>query len=339
MAPRTSRDELNAAWRALSNTDTSEGWRTIPVAIDGQRKFFAGRYFPGNEEALLIKTGSARLPAADQLPHGRGFTIRHVSSSAADMTGVRIALCRHNLSSIELFTNVACDIITSLNNVNGESDDYVLETFLSRIRAWQEFMRRSPDGLLSIESETGLVGELTFIHELLKANLLISAVVASWRGPLDELHDFVLGNGGIEVKTSTAPQASAATISSLDQLDDSLLRPLFLASIKLALDAAGKSLPELIGETRTLLSPEPRNLTLFDSRLLHAGYLDAVADQYVRRFSHKSTTLFQVNDEFPRLTRRNVHEGVRKACYEIDLSLIRTGERTLAETLNLLGAA
>ena len=58
---------------------------------------------------------------------------------------------------------------------------------------------------------------------------------------------------------------------------------------------------------------------LLAERLLAAGYIDAHADRYPRRFEQAGTRVIQVADGFPRMTSGTVPAGVLRAMYEIDL--------------------
>ena len=53
--------------------------------------------------------------------------------------------------------------------------------------------------------------------------------------------------------------------------------------------------------------------------LIAAGYFDAHADRYIRRFTLVDTRIVEVMDGFPRLTPSSVPLGVVKTSYEIDL--------------------
>ena len=71
-------EALASAWRALAGSAGSGGWRTIPVTAGGTCRILAGRQLPGDEEAVLIGLRPARIPAADQLPEGHGFSVQTV---------------------------------------------------------------------------------------------------------------------------------------------------------------------------------------------------------------------------------------------------------------------
>ena len=163
-------------------------------------------------------------------------------------------------------------------------------------------------------------------------------VLDAWQGPLDGLHDFTLGSGGIEVKTTLSVGGFPATVSSLEQLDNGLRQPLFLAAVRLGLDTTGMTLPAMSDVIRDRLRDNNAARDLFDVRLMQAGLLRAAAEHYTRRFLHISTALMPVDDKFPRLTRAQVHPAVRKARYEVDLDLTGAPNIDLANALNFLGA-
>lgn len=336
MVQRTEQAELLAAWRALSGNPCMEGWRTIPVAITSPCRILAGRHFPGNEEALLIGFVDAKLPPVNRLPQGRGFQVSKENMSGQDRC-VWVALRRQNAGRLDLFAMMAVDILAALDQLRGVPDERRVDAFLSRITAWQEFMRRGSDGVLSPDAEVGLVGELAFLGDLLAIGLPSSLAIEAWQGPLDGIHDFEFGAGAIEVKTTLAAAGFPAIINSLDQLDDSFKSPLFLAGIRLALDPAGASLPAFVASLREMLLGHPGAVAALNTRLLHAGYFEDVAESYVRRFSRVGSRLMSVSDAFPRLTHANVPLEVRKARYELDLDLIAGTSPELYAVLVQLG--
>lgn len=338
MALRTEHGELLAAWRALKGQIAEQGWRTIPVGLGGPCRLRAGRHFPGNEEALLVGFSSGHVPPADQLPQGRGFLVSRAELEDEGSQCWWIALCRQSAGSIDLFAMMVVDVVATLAALAGESDARTIDIFLSRIRAWQEFMRRDSDGVLGATAEVGLFGEIEFLRQLILAGLSPTPTLEAWKGPLDGLQDFRIGTGAFEVKSTLSSHGFPAEIGSLEQLDDSLVHPLFLVGVRLALDASGVTLPETISDIRDSLADDAPALACFNTSLLHAGYYNEFAERYLRRFLCRGTRLFSVGDGFPRLTRASVPSAVRNARYEIDLDLILDRDIALLDSLMQLGA-
>jgi hypothetical protein len=338
MAAPTNMNDLRAAWRALVGGREGEGWKTIPVATAAPCILLAGRHVPGDEEALLVGFRNIRAVPESHLPQGHGFD---VSRLAADpMGGGRfwVALARRSGGCPELFAMMAEDLLRLIEDGGTQDEDGLLYRFLSRIRAWQDFMDRHREGVLSAEAELGLLGELILIDRMIEAGMLEKHVIDAWQGPLDALQDFMPGSGGIEVKATLSAGGFPTSISSLEQLDDSMRQPLFLAAVRLALDPSGMTLPAKADAIRERLGGNQAALDLFNVRLMQAGLLLTAAERYTRRFLHVATVVMHVCDGFPRLTRAHVHPAIRKARYEIDLDLAEASDIGLARALELLGA-
>ena len=339
MAAPTDMNDLRAAWRALAGGREGEGWKTIPVATSAPCMLLAGRRLPGDEEALLAGFRNIQAPPAAHLPQGHGFKVFRLPADPTGGDRSWVALARRSGGSLELFEMMANDLLRLLGADPARDEDGLLQRFLSRIRAWQDFMDRHREGVLSPEAELGLFGELVVIDRMIASGMPERHVIDAWQGPLDGLQDFMLGCGGIEVKATLSAGGFPAVISSLEQLDDSLRQPLFIAAVRLALDPSGMTLPARADAIRKGFCGNPAALELFDVRLMQAGLLRTAKERYTRRFKQISTAIMRVHDGFPRLTHAHVHPAVRKARYEIDLDLAGAFDIGLARALELLGAA
>ena len=322
MAPRNEH-ELRAAWRALAEGGTEEGWRTIPVGPPGPCRVLAGRRFRGAEEALLIGFPPATtVPDNTRLPQARGFRVEMVNVGVLPDARSWIAIVRQPSGNEGMFARMADDIIDLLQGSHS-GDRPFLRLFTGRIRVWQAFMEQDHDEILTPSAETGLVGELLVLRELFQAGVAPPAAVESWSGPLDEVHDFRLGIGAMEVKATVTSVGFPAVVGSLEQLDDALVNRLYLVGVRFSLEIPGCTLPEIIAGVRDRMSDVDEGTRAdFDDRVLQAGFLTANADRYQRRFLHVETSVFPVGNGFPRLTRRTVHRAVRSARYELDLDLL-----------------
>jgi hypothetical protein len=198
-------------------------------------------------------------------------------------------------------------------------------------------MRRGTDTILSPEAEIGLFGELICLRSLMDAGLTPATAIEGWIGPLNGLQDFFLGGGAVEVKTTIAIAGFPATIGSLDQLDTSTRQPFFLAAIRIRLDVSGMSLPEIVNDMRTRLREDPAAQHMLNIKLIHAGYLDAVSEDYKRSFAHVSTRMFHVGEGFPRLTRASVPLQITQARYDLDIDTINADTVAVSAVLDQLG--
>lgn len=330
-------DSLRAAWRALAGGREGEGWQTIPVSIGAPCTLFAGRRLPGGEEAVLIGFRNIRSLPDSHLPHGHGFEVMRLHADPTGGDRLIVALARKMSGSLELFTMMSEDLVSLLDDCATADEGETLRRFLARIRAWQDFMDRHREGVLSAEAEQGLFGELFVLDRMIEAGVPIRQLIEGWQGPLDGLQDFMFGAGGVEVKTALSTSGFPATVSSLDQLDESRRQPLFVAAVRLATHSSGRTLPEMAEVITAKLHESHASREMFEVRLMRAGFLPGTSRHYTRRFLHASSVVLAVQGSFPRLTRANVPAAIRNARYEIDLDLAAAEDIGLQRALEFLG--
>ena len=328
-------DDIELAWRSLRGSADASGWRSICIATIGPCSLLAGLSFPEKNEALLASFSSSAIPAAEKLPDGQGFSVSRVEPDGDGLTWLTLTRSTHGSS--ELFVAMVADVASAMEAESSADEKRLLRVFLGRIRAWQEFMRKGAQAL-GLESEIGLVGELTLLRAIIDAGLPLACAIESWVGPLDGVRDFEIGTGSLEVKTTLSSTGFPAKIGSLEQLDDSVRQPLFLAGVRLRQTESGQSLPELVAEMRDVAAGEPEAVRLLSERLIAAGYFDVHADRYIRRFTLADIRIVEVKDGFPRLTLGSVPLGVTEAAYEIDLDKIAGPSIPAADVLKKLGA-
>jgi hypothetical protein len=296
----------------------------------------AGRHFPENSEGLLVGFKSAVL-AVDQLSGSQGFRIGIADLRRHSRGRTWVALIRESAGSLDLFARIGEDLLRTIGAIGMVDDAKLAGAFIARIVAWQHFMRRSADEPLSPEAEVGLVGELEMLLQLITTGVMAGDSLEAWKGPLDGIHDFSFGAAAVEVKSTVSPVTFPAMIGSIKQLDDSLVRPIFVACVRLALEPSGRTLPELVAEVRHQLGGDQTALALFDSRLLHGGYVDAHGTRYSRKFAVRDMRVLRVSNTFPRLTRLNVPAQITDVKYEIDIDRIGGSPIDLAAALDEMG--
>lgn len=182
--------------------------------------------------------------------------------------------------------------------------------------------------LLSQERQVGLIGELYFLHAILRG--WGKAGIDAWVGPAGERHDFRFGDSEIEVKTTTS-SARKHRVNGADQLEPSPARVLYLLSIQMELAGmdAGHTLPERIAATRMLLSDDVQLVNTYDSYLKALGYEGSDAALYAQRYQLRSRpTLVPVDAKFPKITRAELKAALSESLlpriadieYEVDVN-------------------
>lgn len=326
-----SKEEILGTWRALSGQTEQEGWRTIVLVPEGVCALRAGRCFPGNEEGLLVRFGVGGMGPLSGLPAATGFKVEKIRLGENEEW---LALVRQPGGNLDLFATVVVDLVSALLQCPIQDGRQLLNVFMKRLRAWMSFMKKGAS-VLGPEAELGLVGELHCMSILLATGCPAESVVESWIGPMDGLQDFQPGHGAIEVKSTLAKAGFPASILSLEQLDDSVRKPLFLYACRFSVDPAGVSLPARIASLKEQM--DEATAVAFGFALLHAGYLDAHADSYTRQFFEVSARYMLVDEKFPRLIAGNVPEGVVWAKYEIDLDAIEATLYPAGTVIEMIG--
>jgi hypothetical protein len=329
-------NEFLMAWSSLSTNTTNTGWQTISVTPVGSLPLAAGRRTPDNAEAVMVGFPSAQLAGGIKLPEGQGFSVERANPD--DRYILWLALTRKTTGNIDMFTDMACNIIDVLDQaaLNGSDVDKLLQTFLRRVSAWQEFMRKETQ-TLSPEAEIGLIGELLTLNAIIEAGVNTTTAIEGWLGPLDGNQDFVLGIGALEVKSTISSAGFPAHIGSLEQLDDSVHQPLFIVGQRLKQTDSGFRLSDLIERTRNNISKDAIASSMLEDRLLAGGYFDVHAERYLRRVNLIESLLIEVNASFPRLTIGQVPIGVTKVIYDIDLDKAPGQRIDITTALNKIG--
>lgn len=337
---RSEADALTIAWDALRGTAVGEGWRTIPVFRSERFAVLAGRHHPGDLEALVLGFPSSVALPGSALPEGHGFEVQRLATTALEPGRAWLVVSRTVSGYREFFTAMAVDLWQQLAHpdIDRGPEQRAVHVVIQRIRAWQDFMERGRPGVLPASAELGLVGELVVLAALLAAGVDPSRLVRGWEGPVSGLHDFVIGPGAIEVKATLSTDCFPAEIESLEQLDPGIRNPLFIAGVRLRTSEGGRRLPEWVDVLRARLPAGSPAVDEFEVLLLRAGYLNAMADRYVRRLEEVSTTVLRVDAAFPKIVRNGLPAGILRARYVLDLDSAGPAAVSLAQaTLELEG--
>lgn len=337
MAVPSDADRLRVAWSALEGGRRDEGWRTIPIRPQGSWRLLAGRHFPGNEEALLVGLKEPLTVPNSSLPQGRGFRVERLPDDAVPGEHSYIALHRLPHASLDLFALMAEDIISLMDGHIEDRDRPLVQLFVGRIRAWQEFMLSTRDDILNETAELGLMGELAVASKLLDAGVPTLVLLDAWKGPLGGLHDFRFEEGAIEVKTTASAGDFLARVGSMEQLDPFLTSPLYLAAARFRAGEAGSSLPNVISALENRISKTSGASAIFNTLLISAGYVKSRANRYSNHFEEVSTRFIQIADDFPSLYRSRLPIQVTKVHYEIDLDHISSPDSDVTDVINAIG--
>lgn len=233
-------------------------------------------------------------------------------------------LLSDNKSDKEKFSIVAKDVAFHCAKFHG------LQLFVEvqkRIKSWAYFLKPTHKGLSNSEF-IGFLGELYAVTELLMKNHGASDVVRFWIGPDYKKQDITMNSMAIEVKTSTSGDPLTIKISSKEQLEQ-VTEFLYLMHIILnpSNDEQGFSLKSLYETSMSNLSCDLSAETLFMNKT-SKFYGRASESQLNEKFLIQSLSLFDVRDDFPSITDKDIKPGISDVKYEISSHAIKKFEVT-----------
>lgn len=283
---------------------------------------------PGRTWAILIEILPEDVSALTP-PPWRGMGFRIISLLGPELGAKHVCLYVENHEHRSVFTTLSSDIVRTL-----ESTDTTLRirNLQNCFKRWSRFFETwSPDAM-SAERQRGLFGELIVLRALLQTGFSPLMGVSSWKGSSGAHQDFVHLDAAIEVKTTISKEPRRIPISSEKQLDDTDLESLSLLVLTLnEVESGGISLPDAVENVRHLLESDANSVTIFESGLIEAGYLDSDADKYLKHYIIRSWEIFDIREGFPRIT--SLPGGVGDLRYTLTISACRPFEKTFGEMI------
>jgi Putative PD-(D/E)XK family member, (DUF4420) len=218
----------------------------------------------------------------------------------------------------DLFSIVCTDLMDGIAFL---TDNHVLvKTILNRFEKWLLLFEKFHTGALTTEAQQGLYGELCFLRHLLNTEMAKKQCIQCWKGAEAHFHDFHWQHWAMEIKTTTAQNASAIHISSEKQLDDTGLH--FLGLCHYIVDNqsdTGETLNEIIETIDFLLQSSNAGLSLFfKNKLTEMGYFKAHEAVYQpTHYTLMEQHYYQIGATFPRLIPKMLPVGIENVKYLI----------------------
>jgi hypothetical protein len=280
----------------------------IPGVPEAQLVFFSGA---GAGVALRVAWDGIGAPDLSEYEHLSTSVVRVGEQAWAELV----------IDDPDVFRRALPVVWRIADRIQLEQVNFA-EAVIATLTDFRELLEGAP--VLSPNREVGLFGELTVV-DCLVSTLGGAQAVAAWRGPNGDEHDFDLGSGDLEVKSTLAEQR-VHWIGSLSQLEPTPGRTLWLLSIQLTTGLADAlTIADLIANLRSRLVGA--DLEAFEKKLYSAGWRDKYRVTMRRRLRMRSRPLLlPVDMEFPALTQdRMVAAGIplsrlREIAYSIDVA-------------------
>lgn len=222
---------------------------------------------------------------------------------------------------METFAAVVADVADSAQAVRLDARPGAVREALAR---WRWFWDASQDRL-SDKDALGLFAELWFLRRWLGPT---PDAVKAWTASEGARHDFQATAFSVEVKVTGRRTDNAAVhhIEHLDQLADPEQGSLYLFSLRVTRDRlAANSLPALVDDISASLSDSPAANREFQEKVARRGYTAANRSRHDATWRVLGERLYQVRDDFPRLTLASfplgLPSGVAAVSYDLDMAV------------------
>lgn len=220
----------------------------------------------------------------------------------------------------DMFYTFCEDIVESSKNIEKEK---AIQFIIRRWKDWINLFKNPYTTILTENEIRGLIGELIFLNEFMFEKYGIEKGLNSWIGSSKAHKDFEIEDTWYEVKT-IRENALTVKIHSLEQLDSKNLGNLIL----IRLEPSNKSINEYIDlngyveKIKNKLINDKQKI-LFLEKLKEIGYFYTEEyDKYTYRL--KKIERYLVNNEFPKITKRELRDEIVRVTYDIEIDRIRS---------------
>jgi hypothetical protein len=323
-------NDLTKIWESLeSQMNYVKGAPFRLICPESLYRIYIGCLGETQRRTVLFELPEEDARAIKQFTPSTGIQcyVRNTHNEKAGYTSCFLVSSTHENNSI--FALVLSDILSHV--VDKKTNPAYLKALQQRVETWKDFFKTAPSQKLSHEAELGLWGELYILKELLENGF--SNSITFWNGPIKAAQDYQFENASIEIKTNQG-DSQQVKISSEDQLEAETPQ-LFLGLLNVQLSGPeGLTLPALIEEIEKIITDE--FLEQFQAKLTCAGYYKQHAALYGDRFTVKQQTFFRIDDNFPKLSRKDIPKNISHVRYKMDLSSCESFQITLVELLDVL---
>jgi len=270
---------------------------------------------------LLLLLRAGEVDEQDSQSRGVGVVTRELAVPGHE-AGRYLDITCHDAAGHEAFDLIGGELADRLASGRETASECVVRV----LAKWRRFWGQPPLQILSREAQLGLFAELWFLSVWLVPRTVPAEAVNRWRGPFASRHDFEWESRSVEVKATTSTRGRIHRINGLDQLAPPEAGELLFFSLQMREEAgATNTLPSVIAACRAQLEADADSLSKFERALAQVGYSPAHDEEYAKlRLRVVEEGLFQVRDDFPRLTAAHLTEGVPPGLeavdYEINLS-------------------
>ena len=301
--------DVNKIWKELkSNNDSEEFFNLRTYLLKGINFHFLWRV-PENNISFGVDL-KYDIPISEQFKHLTSLSLEKLKIASKEEIIVINLLDNDLKEPFHEFIQTLVNIVLAV-----EDNEIAQDVFLDKIVKFQKLFEKGRFGKLKKTEIRGLYAELCFLEHLIENTT--PRALDSWQGPHNGLHDFVMENYAVEVKSYMSQQS--VRVLNERQLDPYSSNKLFLATFHIQEDPSGISINEKI---EILEKKFAGKLKLqFISTLNDSGYFKTHAIYYEKFLLKENTrSLYQINTDFPSNKVLNLNPEIFNIKYQLDLT-------------------
>ena len=306
----------NDPWQNLTPPSAASTINARRVDESNPWGFFWARAMDG--KCLLVLQHGVESSPAMKLPTLKGVELAIIDGD--DKNSRMLAFRLLDSRQRDIFHQLCIDILSAGAVAQTESE--AIEFAVARTWRWHHLLRGGSGERLSEDEQKGLIGELIVLERQLLPNLSPSDSIAAWHGPLGAPKDFEVGRIGIEAKARRGAATPYVLITSEHQLDSQGCYMLFLHVVDLSPAPEGEAQAFTVSEAarrvRDRISLDNATEDKYDALLAAAGF--RWEDDYSDfKWLEGPSRIYEVTDDFPRVTATQIATGVSNVRYSISL--------------------
>ena len=307
---RMTYQEFKDTWKSFS--ESNKGYLKLPISHP--LEFHVGYTSTTRKALVIVDTGKL-----DKIPCSNA-----ISAENRQLTNGKWSL---ELQLIiedyeEEFLCLGWDII-----ISSEKADDPIKALVERYLGWQKLLQYAVKDVMSFSQQKGLIAELIHLQEIIPEKGLCNSLSA-WVGPDGSDQDYVYEDSWDEVK-AVSLASETVKISSFEQLMQEKTGYLLVYVLEKTTPGDDRVyLSNLVMNLRNEFSQATTLLDIFNIKLFKYGFRDRDADEYNHncfRFIERKD--YVVDDNFPKLTKKNTPTEIVSGSYNLSLSALEKYKR------------
>lgn len=220
------------------------------------------------------------------------------------------------------------NIVSSISYTVTEEQAYL--AIRRQYAKWKALFRNSSGVIFSKEYIQGFFGELFFLSRFMIGKYGVERAIKSWSGVDGTSKDFSIDANWYELKTigAKSPVVQISSISQLDSDNEGFLVINKVETMSDEYDGADCCIKSLFNSISDQIKDEELE-TIFGEKMASTNIFSN--DKAVNmKFAVQSTTFYKVDDDFPRLTRKNVgFSEINDVQYSLSVESLKKYEMNL----------